>query len=263
MKKAFVITSLLFIGLCVFAHEYILLAYKYNVQIGDTLEMHLFVADGFNIQLERPMQKAVTKKFELISENGTTDLLAVTKDGSLPVVNYKVDFEGLGLLHMERDYARITLPNKKFLAYLKEDHIENINVVNGKEAQRERYMRFIKALVQSGNKPNSQLYKKITRQAFEIVLLQNPFLLHKGNALQAQVLFMGKPLTYKTITARNRTGSEAVISLTAKTDGNGICTFKLSRTGEWFIHATHMIPCTNKEDSDWESFWASYSFAIQ
>ena len=262
MKKALVVISVLCIGMCVFAHEYILLAYKYSVQRGDTLEMHLFVADGFNIQLERPMQTAITKKFELISENGTTDLLAVTKNGSLPVVNYKVDFEGLGLLHMERDYARITLPTKKFLAYLKEDHIENIRVANGKAAQRERYLRFIKALVQSGNKPNSQLYKKITGQAFEIVLLQNPYLLHKGSALKAQILFMGKPLPYKTITARNRTGSEAVISLTAKTDGNGMCTFKIPRTGEWFIHATHMIPCTDTEDSDWESFWASYSFAV-
>jgi len=49
MKKMLIITSVLFITSLVFGHEYILLAYKYKVQKGDTLEMHLFVADGFNL----------------------------------------------------------------------------------------------------------------------------------------------------------------------------------------------------------------------
>ncbi len=44
-----------------FAHEYILIAEKYSLEKGDTLEMHLFVADGFNIELERQMQSKMTK----------------------------------------------------------------------------------------------------------------------------------------------------------------------------------------------------------
>lgn len=247
------------------AHEYILLAYKYRVQKGDTLEMHLFVADGFNIQLERPMETSKTKKFELITQQGTTDLLAETSDHALPIINRKVDFEGLGLLHMERDYARISLTTPKFLAYLKEDHIENIKVVKGteKRLQREKYTRYIKALVQSGKPGNDTLYKKITGQQFEIILLQNPYRMNAGGILKTKVLFMGKPLSGKVITARNRTGNENSMFLTARTDANGICSFKLSRKGEWFIHATQMIPCPDKTDSDWESFWASYSFEIQ
>lgn len=246
-----------------FAHEYILLAYKYKVQKGDTLEMHLFVADGFNIQLERPLQAAITKKFQLISESGTTDLLAIAKNEALPVVNTKVDFDGLGLVCMERDYAGITLPTPKFRDYLKEDNIENIVINNNRGVQRERYSRYIKSLVQSKIKENDTLYKKITGHNFEIVLLQNPYLLHTGDVLKARIFFKGKPLTGKIITAHNRIGSEPSLKQTSRTDANGICSFKLSRKGEWFIHATHMIPCTDKADSDWESFWASYSFGIE
>ncbi len=264
MKKVVVIISILLIRSLLFAHEYVLLAYKYKVQKGDTLEMHLFVADGFNIQLERPLQKTIIKRFALISENGETDLLAISTDGALPVINSKVDFEGLGLIHMERDYARIALATDKFLEYLKEDHLENIVVKKDplKKLQREKYTRYLKSLVQSGSNTSSTLYRKVLGQNFEIVLLQNPYLLHKGQALQAQILFMGKPLANKVITARNRTGSENAIILNSRTDAKGICNFKLRRKGEWFVHTTHIIPCPDTTDSDWESFWASYSFQI-
>ena len=265
MKKSFVIISILFISTLLFAHEYVLLAYKFKVQKGDTLEMHLFVADGFNIQLERPLEKTKTRKFELISQNGTTDLMENKKEDALPVVNRVVDFEGLGLIHMERDYSRISLTTDKFLEYLKEDHLDNIVVKKDplKKLQRERYSRYIKSLVLSGKNNGGTEYKKVVGQQFEIVLLQNPYLLHAGNVLQAQIFFMGKPLANKIITARNRTGSENTIAVTSRTNTKGICQFIVSRKGDWFIHATHMIPCPDKNDSDWESFWASYSFGIE
>ncbi|MEJ7740287.1 MAG: DUF4198 domain-containing protein [Chitinophagaceae bacterium] len=265
MKKILFAASLCVLLCAAFSHEYILIAYKYKVQKGDTLEMHLFVADGFNIEVERPMQTDITKKFELISENGVTDLLAITGNGTMPVVNTPVDFEGPGLVHMERDYARIVLPTDKFLEYLKEDHIENINLKDeppGK-LQRERYSRYIKALVQSGNKHGDTLYKKITGQHFEIILLQDPYLLRVGDLIKVQMLFLGKPLANKMVTARNRTGNKPAVALTSRTDNHGICSFRLSRKGDWFFHTTHMIPCPDKADSDWESFWTSYSFGLE
>lgn len=264
VKKIIIATAFLICLLSAFAHEYILLAYEFRVHKGDNLEMHLFVADGFNVQLERPMQTSITKKFELLNQNGVTDLLAVTSDGALPIINSKVDFEGLGLIQLERDYSKITLPTAKFLDYLNEDHIEYIAALidTSKKEQNERYTRYIKALVQSGKVQDDTLYKTITGQNFEIILLQNPYLLHKGNTITAQVFFMGKPLANKIITARNRIGNEPAIALTSRTNNNGICSFKIARSGDWFIHATHMIACADKKEADWESFWTSYSFGI-
>lgn len=264
MKKILAVIAILVSSYFVFAHEYILLAYKYKVQKGDTLELHLFASDGFNIQMERPVQKRIVRKFEMITENGSTDLLAESTDQSLPVLLRKVDFEGLGLIHMERDFSRTSLPTQKFFSYLKEDNIENIKskVDATKAFQSERYTRYIKTLVQSGFKPYGEQYKKVLGQKFEIVLMHNPYLLKKGNSISAQILFMGKPLANKVITARNRSGGESATVNTSRTDANGMCSFKIKREGEWFIHATHMIPCPDKADSDWESFWASFSFQI-
>ncbi|MEO6819537.1 MAG: DUF4198 domain-containing protein [Ginsengibacter sp.] len=264
MKKILIVFALLTILITAFAHECILIAYKWRVNKGDTLEMHLFIADGMNIQLERPMEKDKIKKFEIINENGQSDLLANTVEGTLPIINSKVDFEGLGLIFMERDYAKISLPTDKFLEYLKEDHIENIIVSKeqGKKMQRERYSRFIKALVQSGKIKNDTLYKTVTGENFEIILLENPYKLHKGATLSAQVFFKGKPLAGKIITARNRRGSEPSITLISRTNTNGICSFKLQRPGDWMLHATHMVECQEKEEADWESFWTTFSFGI-
>lgn len=263
MKKiVFVSTALLFVFIC-FAHEYILLAAKYRLNRGEELEMHLFVADGFNIELERPYQQAPTKSFELITTGKIINLTG-TEQWALPIIRRTVDFEGGGLIHLERNYARISLATDKFMDYLKEDHIAGIadKVDKTKKEQKERYTRYIKSLVQSGTSYQDSIYRTVIGQDLEIILLQNPYQLKPGATLKARIIFNGKPLANKTLTARNRTGNKASIAVLATTNQNGECAFKLQREGEWFIHVTHMIECPDKADSDWESFWATYSFEI-
>ncbi|MEP6751070.1 MAG: DUF4198 domain-containing protein [Bacteroidota bacterium] len=264
MKRYLLLACLLLLLTGVFGHEYILMAYHFKLNKGDNLEIHLFVADGFNVQLERPVQNAIIKKFELLTPDSIVNLKN-QPDGSLPVVNRRVDFDGGGLIHMERDYAKISLPTDKFFEYLKEDHLDGIagKTDKKKKEQRERYTRYIKALVQSGHQYTDSLYRTNIGQRFEIILLQNPYQLHKGSIIQAKILFEGKPLAGKIMTARNRTGSKASIVQTSKTNQNGICSFQLPRTGDWFIHGTYMLSCPDKNDADWESFWTSYSFEIE
>jgi len=264
MKKGIFILLTFFLVTTVFAHEYILIAYKYIVKEGEKLELHLFVSDGFNIELERPVQKSITKKFELINENGKMDLLLQINEGALPILEMNVDFKGLGLIHMERDYARITLPNDKFKSYLQVDNIENIKINDStKIEQSEKYTRYIKTLVQSNPKNNDEIYKTVVGHNFEIVLLENPYKLSQGDWISAKVLFLGKPLKNKVITARNRKGNEPAIFQYSRTDENGKCSFKLERDGDWFLHSTHMIESPDKKDADWESFWTTFSFGIK
>jgi len=264
MKKIIPIFITFSLITSVFAHEYVLIAYNFIVKEGEKLELHLFVADGFNIELERPIQKSITKRFELINEDGKHDLLTKLKEGALPVLEMDVDFKGLGLIHMERDYARITLPNDKFKSYLKGDNIENIKINDStKTEQSERYTRYIKALIHSDPKTNDELYKTVVGHNFEIILLQNPYKLKKDDWIKAKVLFMGKPIKDKAITARNRKGNELAIFQYSRTDENGICSFKLEREGDWFFHSTHMIESPDKNDTDWESFWTTFSFGLK
>lgn len=65
------------------------------------------------------------------------------------------------------------------------------------------------------------------------------------------------------ITARNRKGNEPAIFQYARTDENGNCSFNLEKEGDWFFHATHMITSPDKNDTDWESFWTTFSFGLK
>ncbi len=246
------------------AHEYVFLAAKYRLKKGEFLQLHLFVSDGFNIELERQLQKNMTRRFEMLTHSGKEDLLSNSADNAFPVLNKQVDFEGMALVHMERDYAKITLANDKFLAYLKEDNIENIQINRAKPKQRESYSRYIKCLVASENVDKTDtIHRARVGHRFEFILLENPYLLKVGDKFRVQVFFEGKPLANKVIKARNRIGNKPATQQTARTDGNGICRFLLNRKGEWFVHATHMIPCPEPTEADWESFWASYSFGLE
>lgn len=122
--------------------------------------------------------------FKLLSENGETDLLKSLEDNSLPIYNMDVDFKGLGLFYMERDYASNTLPNEEFKDYLIGDNIENIQIdVSTKTEQTERYTRYIKSLIQSNPNLNDSIFETVVGQNFEIVLLQNPYELEVGEFL--------------------------------------------------------------------------------
>jgi hypothetical protein len=50
--------------------------------------------------------------------------------------------------------------------------------------------------------------------------------------------------------------------VTARTDGRGRATLKLDRPGFWLVKAVHMIPAPADAGADWESFWASLTFAV-
>ncbi len=263
MKKIILALFSCLILSSVFAHEYVMLAYQFVVKKGDTLEIHLFVADGFNIELERPMQSEITKSFNLISENGKINLLSEIKNGVLPILKRTVNFKGLGLISMQRDYAEITMNNEKFKSYLIEDNIENVTINEvDKTEQKERYTRYLKSLVQSNPLQNDSIYKTVVGHKFEIVLLENPYLKNEGDWLSAKILFNNIPLQNKIITARNRNGNKSATVQYSRTNMDGICEFKLDRTGDWFLHATHMIASEDKKAADWESFWTTFSFGL-
>ncbi len=111
MKKTSIFLVLLTLFIINSAHEYILIAENFKLKKGDILNLHLFVADGFNIEMERPFQGSITKNFTLETADQTINLMNSLPSTPLPILEKQVDFEGLGLIHLERDFAKITLDN--------------------------------------------------------------------------------------------------------------------------------------------------------
>lgn len=257
------------------AHDYFLLPDKFFLKRGDTIVCRLFVGDDFTVELEeRPIHKYIMTKFDWttpgLTKGGkphTYDLLSDAKDSTMPVLRQTVIKNGLGLLSVNRRYAHITFGRKKFLSYLKAEHLDEINAAfpsstaAHKDSIREKYTRYIKTLFMVGQ-PAGEVYKQRLGQTLEIILLQNPYKAKRGGTVTAQVFFRDKPLENGSVEALCKDSSGHVTKELIKTDSRGQVQFRLTTPGTWMVRLTHMI-VSNDTDADYESFWASYTFGVQ
>lgn len=250
------------------SHDYWFSAEKYILKRGDTLTLHLLVGDDLNAEEERVFQRYKTTEFSFHTAAGTENLLPVVPDSTRPVLRKKLDFNGLALISMERNFSKITLADSLFHRYL--IHEYQIGAMAAREkpgrkhaAERERYARSLKALVQVGPPSASdRTFAKRLGHRIEIVPSQNPYLLKPGAQLEAQLLFEGKPMAKTVLMALHKQVDGRFTELITYTDEAGFARFNLPYRGQWVLRAMHIRPCDGCPDADWESFWTALSFAI-
>lgn len=230
---------------------------------GRSSAIHLHMGSRFTSEQERPLQLARTSRFMLYVSGEAEDLTVGLEDGRLPIMQFTPQRDGTHLFAMERTRQRIELAAAEFNSYLREEGLEDTlskRRTSGRlrSAGRERYTRYIKALVQVGELRTKD-YARIVGQRLEIVPLRNPYQMKSGETLPVQILFDGKPLVASHVAAYNRVNK---ISLAARTDKTGIARFRLHGSGAWLIRLVHMRACAECEDADWESFWGACTFAV-
>lgn len=266
MKKACTILFVLLASFITLSHDYWFKADLFILTSGDILKLHLLVGDDLEVELERSFQPHKTLSFDLYTDSGRENLLASDIDTLIPVLTRKVNFDGLGLVSMERDFSYIELTPDDFRNYLEHEFIQDdekiIAELGNREMERERYARSIKALIKAGerNYCTQKLYKKVLGHNLEIILLNNPYELEDGDQIVVQLLRKGEPLAGKKVMALNKT--DKFIEHIQVTDREGKVTFTLDNHGMWVIRSLNLYPCQNCEEVDWESYWASYSFQL-
>ena len=185
----------------------------------------------------------------------------------MPFYSYTSGSPGNHMFALHRDWSFLKLNPKEFDAYLREDGMEYIieeraRLGESQKEGRERYSRYIKTLLQVGEKRDG-IYKKKTGLRLDITPLQNPYTKRPGDSLLFRVLFEGKPLANKIAFADNRDG-ETFAKQQVTTDANGKFTVKLDRKGTWLVRMVFMQRCkTDCGEADWESFWGAYSFGVE
>ncbi len=265
IKKIPVILFVILLSANALAHEYWLEPDTFFPVPREKVAVHLYVGDGLiKDKEERPFQLAKTPMFQLFSTAKLWDLKTSLVDEAMPLYTFSADQTGTYLLAVERNWTYIKLESQKFAEYLREDGLEYIlaeraKLGEGAKEGRERYSRFLKSLLQVGDK-RDETYKKLIGLKLEITPLENPYSKKVGDQLRFQVLFDGKPLVNKTVFADNRN------SVTQKmtTDRDGKITIKIDRSGLWLVRLVFMQRCaTNCSEADWESFWGAFSFGVK
>lgn len=243
------------------AHDYWLQADDYQLVPGEQLVVHLNMGEWLAVEEEKPHDAKITERFELRLPDDVRDLAATTADGAKPVFSDTASREGAFLFSLVRGAAQVEMPAAEFNEYLAHEGITGVSAQRATE--RERYWRFLKLLGRVGTENETDLHHRYTGAQFEIVLLQNPFTLQLGEEQIVQLLFDTKPLAGATVFAVHRAANGALTKLEAVTDSRGVARFTLAQPGTWLVRSVYLRPCKGCKDVDWESFWASYSFALE
>lgn len=265
-----------------YAHDIWLFPEQFTLGKGDTLIVRqLMTADlstealRSGVGQELPFLRHMTPRFELITPDGAIDLLgelphAKKRPELKPILERKMNSEGLALLTMEHSFVDAEFPTGKFLEFLTHEEFDTEKFqkhVRNSPTQRERYARTFKCLVQIGRIVRGKQHKQILGQELEILLLQNPYLLDPGDDLQIKVIFKKEPLPNVLVKAYNSDGTRSVSKHSVFTNVQGIAEFNLDRSGYWLIRLVHLLSCADRHDddcaeTDWLSYWTSYSFKL-
>ena len=122
----------------------------------------------------------------------------------------------------------------------------------------------MKALVQVGD-AHTPSYGTVLGYPAEIVPLSNPYETGKGT-LRVKALVDGAPMANQVVIAGGRTPTGARLTEhTVRTDAQGIASIPINASGTWYVKFIRMvkIPATAKDSVDYESKWATMTFAIR
>lgn len=247
------------------AHEYWFEPETFFPAPNQKTVVHLYVGDGLvKDREERAFQLEKTEMFQVFSVGNALNLKTLLTDNALPIYNFSAEKSGNYLLAMERNWSYIKLDAQKFEDYLREDGMEYISAERAKRGETakegsERYSRFIKTLLQVGDK-RDETYKKVLGLKLEVTPLENPYAKRVGDKLKFQVTFDGKPLANRTVFADNRASETQRMT----TDKNGQITIKIEKSGLWLVRLVTMQRCAaDCGEAVWESFWGAFSFGVK
>ena len=181
----------------------------------------------------------------------------------------RVELEGAGL-HVAAVALHprfIEFEAGKFNGYLEEERAAAALASRRRSGEfgspgREFYTKMGKAFVQVGPVDEGDRgFLEPVGHELEIVPLSHPATWRRGDALRVRVLRGGEPVSGVHVSSGHESGTGHDYVETVATDRRGEATFRIDRGGHWFIR-THMIERIQSDRAEWESFWASLTFAI-
>ena len=251
------------------AHEFWLSPSRYRAGAGDTVEVSAYIGTGFRGDL-KPYTVPRVVRFTLRHAK-EIDISKLARNGDAVMARFLTPDAGGALLAYEGNFADIELPGPEFEAYLKLEGLDGPLAARQKTHTtapgRERYARCGKTWI-AGAEPKRALAP--VGLTFELTPLTDPT---RASTLAVRATYRGQPLMGGLVrawrrplgpgerpfdpAARDSLGPVAE----ARTDRSGIAKLVLAGPGEWMLSTVHMIPSADKQEADWESYWASLTFA--
>ena len=199
-------------------------------------------------------------RFEIHDGEGDRSIYSQVGDDPAGVVAPRTP--GASWIAYQSNDDFVELPPDKFADYLRMEGMEYILRLRERRGlaarpAREYYVRCVKGLLWLPGAGGVAVDVPLGL-VLEIVPRRNPYTLVPGEKLEVQLLHDGKPapgLLVKAFT-RDDPGNEQ----TQRTDGTGLASIELDRSGDWVVKAVHMVPVEGDPYGDWRSYWTSLTF---
>ncbi len=240
------------------AHDFWIEPASFTPRPGARVGVGLRVGEGW-IGDPVPRRPAAVERFEVLGPEGRRPLPGVA--GVDPAGLLDVSAPGAYWLLYESRPRRIRLAPPVFESYLREEGLERIldqraRAGDGGQPATESYRRCAKALVvtRGASAPSPP---PIAGCRLELVPVGE--LPSAGGPVRMRLLFDGRPLAGALVAALER-GAAASVER-RRSDGAGVVSFDAT-PGVWLVKAVHMEAADPAADVDWESWWASLTFAV-
>lgn len=249
-------------------HEYWLALAPWTAGVREDVSVHAFAGIGLKGE-GKPYASSRVVRF--VARTGVLiDLRDAASTGDMAWARFAPSDRGGALFAYESSFAANVLPAEAFDAYLKEDGLDEPLAIrrstHDQRPGRERYRRCAKAWL--GGDDAARATRPLG-MPLEIVPITPP---HTDSPLRIVLLWEGKPLGNALVNAWHAPldSSDATSSarpdltepsISVRTDREGRAVLPIAAPGQWLVSTVHMVPCREPDDADWESTWASLSFA--
>lgn len=256
--------SLLALSAAAFGHDLYLMPAKFVVKPGETVRVAFENGDAFPTG-DSSVKPERLRDTRLVSRAGAAEFAQIVEQPKRSVASVRAPGEGTAILTARTIPNFIELDAEKFRSYLEHENLQpviKLREAGGESAKpgRERYSKYVKSLITVGR--GDEYFRQRTGLTIEIVPEADPATLRIGDRLPVQVLFRGKAAVDVAVESAWLINGKAKMEVFGRTDREGRISIPIRAAGPHRLHAIVMERCADPAAADWESFWASLTFAI-
>ena len=190
--------------------------------------------------------------------------------GDIPAFKFRSELPGLHVLRYQSIENVVTYDSYDlYLTFLKEAEREDLAAVHDarglpRDGITEVFIRYAKALIAVGEGTGADHF---TGMPFELVAMDNPYQ-SDADALTFALLLDGKPAAEAALHLFIRKPDGTIDTrIRLRSDGQGLVEVPITEPGFYMLNAIHILPATPQmetlQKANWQSLWASITFAVK